>query len=151
MEIIHEGYLWPQELKYCGYLCPNIIFRYHILLKSCTCDRILNSLYSAHTIALVSRFTCNIIVQFKLQFLSSTKNPRHNTIQYLYLLFHGKLLSTFLRHLQYWPVRRTAGIWFPGIGVEILDWGGFGGWLRPSGTERIIPTGEINATILWID
>ena len=80
--IIYKGYLWPQELKYCRYFWPNIIFIDHILLNFCTCDRILHSLYLAYIVSVVSRFTCNIIVQVKYELLEEPWNiHKHDTIR----------------------------------------------------------------------
>ena len=63
--IMSEGYLLPQELNYCGYLCPGFIFRDHILLNFFTGDRSLYSLYSFRIVTSIIIFTLNIILHDK--------------------------------------------------------------------------------------
>ena len=63
--LMFEDDLLLQDLKYCGYFYPDVIFKYDILLNFCTCDSSLHYIHSSHIVAKVSRFTCNIIVQVK--------------------------------------------------------------------------------------
>ena len=62
---MYDGYLWSRDLQNCWDLCTGVIFSYYILLKLCTCDKRLHSLYLAHIVVLVIRFILNIILQFK--------------------------------------------------------------------------------------